>query len=161
MALKSGIIAGIIALLLAFITEIPIYPPNNWFLSFKIFSFEKTDFYFWGYLLNGEIAFTSTLGFLPESLVSVSIWLIIFLIGLNSIMASTTKANFNNSLKLFKINILLSILILTIYGVIIYFLVITDINSIFTVIGFGYYFIVLVLILNIFAKKYLKKGNIL
>ncbi len=159
MALKTGIIAGIIALLLAFIAEIPIYPPNNWILDFKVFSFENTDFYLWGYLRSGDVAFTSIFGIIPESFISISIWLIIFIIGLNSIFAATTKAKFNNSLKIFKINILLTILLLTIYGIIIYFLILDDINSIFNVIGFGYYFTVFILILNIFALKYLKKDK--
>ena len=157
MVIKTGIFGGITALILAFIAEIPIYPPNDLVLSFKIFSFDDTDFYFWGYLINNAAAFTSTLGFIPESLISVSIWLIIFLIGLNSIFASTKKAKFDNSLKLFKINILLSVLFLTIYGIIIFFLIIADINSIFNVIGFGYYFIILVLILNVLALRTLKK----
>ncbi len=44
MAIKTGITAGVIALILAFIAEIPIFPPNNLVLNLKIFSFESTDF---------------------------------------------------------------------------------------------------------------------
>jgi len=157
MAIKKGIFAGIIALFLAFIAVIPIYPPNSWVLSFKIFSFENTDFYFWGYVINGSQAVTTTLGFLPESLISVSLWLIILLIGVSSIMASTKKATFNNSLKLFKINILMSVLFLTLFSLIIFFIGLNDPSSILNVIGFGYYFIIVILILNIFALKTLKK----
>ena len=47
MVIKTGVFAGIIALILAFIAEIPIYLPNDLVLSFKIFSFDNTDFYFW------------------------------------------------------------------------------------------------------------------
>ena len=158
MAIKSGITAGVFALLLAFIAVIPIYPPNNWVLSFKIFSFENTDFYFWGYVINGSQAVTTTLGFLPESLISVSLWLIILLIGVSSIMASTKKAKFNNSLKLFKINILMSVLFLTLFSLIIFFVALNDLSLILNVIGFGYYFIIVIFILNILALKTLKNS---
>ena len=158
MAIKKGIIAGVIALILAFIAEIPIFPPNNLVLNLKIFSFESTDFYIWGYITN-RFAFTSIIGFIPESFISIAIWLILILIGLNSIMASTKKAKFNNSLKLFKINILLSVLFLTIFSLVIFFLILDDFTPILNVIGFGYYFIILILILNIFALKSLKKEN--
>jgi hypothetical protein len=157
MVIKSGVFAGIFALILAFIAEIPIYPPNDLIISLKIFSFNDTDFYYWGYILNNGMAFTSTLGFVPESLISVSIWLILILIGLNSIFASTKKALINNSLKLFKINILLTVLFLTVFGIIIFFLILTDISSGLNVIGVGYYFIILILILNILALRTLKK----
>lgn len=159
MVIKTGIFAGFISLILAFIAEIPIFPPNNLVLNLKIFSFESTDFYFWGYITDG-FAFTSTIGFIPESLISIVIWLILLLIGLNSIMASTKKAKFNNSLKLFKINILFSVLFLTIFSLVIFFLILDDFTSTLNVIGFGYYSIILILILNIFALKTLKKGDI-
>lgn len=157
MALKSGIFAGILALILAFISKIPIFPPENWAMDFKIFSLNNIDFYFWGYLIDGEAAFTATIGAIPESLISISVWLMIFLIGLNSIMASTSKAKLNNSRKLFNINILLSMLILIVFGTIIIFLITEEITSFFNIIGFGYYFTIIILILNIIALKNLKK----
>ncbi|MEE9379347.1 MAG: hypothetical protein V3V33_15085 [Candidatus Lokiarchaeia archaeon] len=157
MAIKSGIFAGILALILAFIAEIPIYPPENLIMSFKIFSSENIDFYFWGYILNGGTTVTTLIGLIPESFISLCIWLMIFFIGVSSIMASTKKAKFSNSLKLFKINILLSSLILIIFGVIILFLVLVNITFFFNVVGFGYYLTIIILILNIFALKSLKK----
>ena len=160
MIIKKGIIAGIIALMVAFIAEIPIFPPNNLVLNLKIFSFESTDFYIWGYITYSGSAFTSTIGFIPESLISITVWLMLIMIGLNSIMASTKKAKFNNSLKLFKINILISVLFLTIYSLVIFFLVFDNFTIILNVIGFGYYFIILILILNILALKRLKKKNL-
>ena len=158
MAIKSGIFAGILALVLAFIAEIPIYPPENLIMSFKIFASENIDFYFWGYILNGGTIVTTLIGLIPESFISLCIWLMIFFIGISSIMASTMKAKFNNSLKLFKINILLSSLILIIFGIIIFFLVLVNIASFLNVVGFGYYFTIIILILNIFALKSLKKS---
>jgi len=158
MAIKSGIFAGILALVLAFIAEIPIYPPENLIMSFKIFASENIDFYFWGYILNGGTIVTTLIGLIPESFISLCIWLMIFFIGISSIMASTMKAKFNNSLKLFKINILLSSLILIIFGIIIFFLVLVNIASFLNVVGFGYYFTIIILISNIFALKSLKKS---
>ena len=157
MSLKSGIFAGIIAYIVAFIYEIPIYPPENWVIDFKIFTFKNADFYFWGYVTNENIVLTSIIGFLPESLISIIIWLMVFYIGLSSIMASTSKAKSVNSLKLFKINILLLILLLSIFGIIIVILILEDLNSLFNIIGLGYYLTITVLILNIIALKKAKK----
>ena len=158
MAINSGIFAGIFALILAFIAELPIYPPENLIMSFKIFASENIDFYFWGYILNGGTIVTTLIGLIPESFISLCIWLMIFFIGISSIMASTMKAKFKNSLKLFKINILLSSLILIIFGIIIFFLVLVNIASFLNVVGFGYYFTIIILISNIFALKSLKKS---
>ncbi|MBA7680863.1 hypothetical protein ES703_89184 [subsurface metagenome] len=157
MAIKSGIFAGILALIIAFIAEIPIYPPENLIMSFKIFASENINFYFWGYILNGGTIITTLIGLIPESFISLCIWLMIFFIGVSSIMASTKKSKFNNSLKLFKINILLSSLILIIFGIIIFFLVLVNIAFFLNVIGFGYYFTIIILILNLFALRSLKK----
>jgi len=66
MALKSGIFAGILAFINAFIAEIPIYPPENWFINFKLFALNKTNFYYWGYTTNGHGIFTPLLGAIPE-----------------------------------------------------------------------------------------------
>ncbi len=157
MALKSGIFAGIIAFIIAFIAEFPIYPPENWVINFKLFSLHKTNFYYWGYTTNGHGVFTPLLGSIPECLISVCFWSFIFIIGLNSIMASTSKANLNNSLKLFKLNILLLILILIIFSWIAVTLILEDFSSFFDIIGLGYYLTISVLILNIIAVKKVKK----
>jgi len=157
MTIKSGIFAGILALIVAFMSEIPIYPPENWVISFRILAFDNIEIFFWGYLIDGIIPVTTVWGYIPEALISVCLWLIIFFIGLSSILASTTKAKVNNSLKLFKINILLLSIILIVFGIIIFFLLLEDIVSFFNVIGFGYYFIIVILILNIIALKNLKK----
>ena len=157
MAIKSGIFAGILALIITFIAEIPIYLPEDLILSFKLFASENIDFYFWGYIIDGGTIITTLIGSILESFISLCLWLIIFFIGVSSIMASTKKAKLNNSLKLFKINILLSSLILIIFGIIIFFLVLVNIASFFNVVGFGYYFVIIILILNIFALKSLKK----
>lgn len=157
MALKSGIFAGIIAYIIAFVAEIPIYPPENWVINFKLFSLNNTVFYYWGYTIKGQGVFTSLLGSFPESLISVFVWLFVFIIGLNSIMASTSKANVNNSLKLFRLNILLLILLLSIFGWIIVILILEDFRSFFDIIGLGYYLTISVLILNIIALKKAKK----
>ncbi|NVM34659.1 MAG: hypothetical protein HWN81_03625 [Candidatus Lokiarchaeota archaeon] len=157
MAIKSGIIAGIIALILTFIAEIPIYPPEDLILRFKIFASENIDFYFWGYIIDGGVIITTLIGSIPESFISLCLWFIIFFIGVSSIMASTRKAKLNNSLKLFKINILLSSIILIIYGLIIFFIILVNIASFLNVVGFGYYFTIIILILNIIALKKLNK----
>lgn len=157
MTLKSGISAGIIAFIITFIAEIPIYPPENWVISFELFSLNKTNFYYWGYKTNEQRVFTPFLGSFPESLIYVCIWSFIFIIGLNSIMASTSKANLSNSLKLFKLNILLLLLILSIFSWIEIILILEDLGSFFDIIGLGYYLTIIVLILNIIAVKKVKK----
>lgn len=157
MVIKSGIFAGILALILTFIAEIPIYPPEDLILSFKLFASENIDFYFWGYKIDNGVIITTLIGSIPESFISLCLWLIIFLIGVSSIMASTKKAKLNNSLKLFKINILLSSLILIVFGLIIFFIILVNITSFLNVVGFGYYFIIIILILNIIALKKLNK----
>lgn len=157
MTIKSGIFAGILSLLLAFIAKIPLYPPENWALTFRIFSLDNLEFYFWGYLVDGNIAFTSVVGVIPEAIISVCVWLMICYIGLSSIFASTNEAKATNSIKLFQINILLLSIILLVFGIIIFFILLENFALFFNVIGFGYYFIIIVLILNIIALKNLKK----
>lgn len=153
----SGIVAGVIALILALLYQIPIYPPNYWALDFKIFSSENTYFYFWGYVIDGKIASTSLIGQIPESLTSILIWLMIFFVGLSSILASSKKSKKVNSLRIFRINILFLTLILSIFGMIIIVLLIEDLSLILNIIGLGYYLIILILVLNIVSLKQLKK----
>ena len=157
MGKKSGIIAGVIALILVLLYQIPIYPPNYWAIDFKLFSSQNTSFYFWGYVIDGKVAFITLIGQIPESLTSILIWLMIFFVGLSSIMASTKKSKKKNSLRIFRINILFLTLILSIYGVIIIFLLIEDISIILDVIGLSYYLTILILVLNIVSLKQLKK----
>jgi len=71
-------------------------------------------------------------------------------------MASTSKANLNNSLKLFKLNILLLILILIIFSWMGVTLILEDLDSLFDIIGLGYYLTISILILNIIAVKKVK-----
>ena len=157
MTLKSGILAGILALLLAFIAEIPLYPPENWALNFKIFSINNLEFYFWGYIIDGNIAFTSVGGTLSEVIISACIWFMIFYIGISSIFASSKEAKQYNSIKLFQINILLLSITLLIFGIIIFFIVLENLALFLTIIGFGYYFVIIILVLNILALKNLRK----
>ena len=71
-------------------------------------------------------------------------------------MASTSKANLNNSLKLFKLNILLLILILIIFSWMGVTLILEDLDSLFDIIGLCYYLTISILILNIIAVKKVK-----
>ncbi|MFX0001269.1 MAG: hypothetical protein ACFE9Q_12035 [Candidatus Hodarchaeota archaeon] len=158
--IKIGIIAGIFALLLAFIAKIPIYPPENLVLSFNIFTIDNLEYFFWGYLVNGTTAYTAVGGSISEVIISTSIWLMIFYIGLSSIFASTNKAKLHNSIKLFKINILLLSIILLIFGIIIFFILLVDFALFLYVIGFGYYFIIIILILNVTSLKILKQDSV-
>jgi len=161
MARKTGIFAGIMAFILAFIHEIPIFPPGNFLLNFHIFTLDNVYYYYWGYVINGTTGYSS-IALLPiENLFALLIWLMIFLIGLISIMASTTKARFSNSIKLYKISILLILLLLSIFGIIIIFSILeellVDIFVFLNVFGLGYYMLIIILILNIIALKKLKK----
>ncbi len=157
MTIKSGIIAGIFALLLAFLAKIPIYPPENLALSFNIFAIDNLEYFFWGYLINGNIAYTAVGGSISEVIISACVWLMIFYIGLSSIFASTSKAKINNSIKLFQINILLLSIILLVFGIIIFFILLENFALFLYVIGFGYYFVIMILILNVAALKILKQ----
>ncbi|MHA1274108.1 MAG: hypothetical protein ACTSQP_15605 [Promethearchaeota archaeon] len=159
MARKSGIFAGIIALILAFIEIIPLYPPNNIFLNCRIFSYENVNYYYWGYIEKNS-SFTSITLPSPENLVALSVWMIILIVGILSIMGSTTKANLINSSKIYKINIVFLTFLLFIFGYIVVILVIPDYINIFYTLGEGYYLTILSLILNIIAlKKIPKKGE--
>lgn len=157
MARKLGIIGGLIAFILAVFSEIPIYPPERWVIDFKIFTLNDTEIYFWGYLINENISFSSILLQFPENILALTIWITIILIGLILIMASTTKANPANSKLLFKINNLLLIYLLSTFGVIILIQLLYDFTRIFSVIGLGFYLTLILLILNLFTLNSLKK----
>lgn len=157
MARKLGIIGGLIAFILAVFSEIPIYPPERWVIDFKIFTLNDTEIYFWGYLINENISFSSIILQFPENILALTIWITIILIGLILIMASTKKANPANSKLLFKINNLLLIYLLTTFGVIILIQLLYDFTRIFSVIGLGFYLTLILLILNLFTLNSLKK----
>lgn len=156
MARKTGIIAGILALILAFISEIPIFPPENLFIDLYIFLIDNVRHYYWGYVFKNK-GYTLIKLPSPENLVALSIWILILLIGINSIMASTTKANILKSAKLYKVNIILSLAFLFIFGFIAVLIIYPDIMEILYILGYGYYLTVLILILNIIALKKITK----
>jgi len=156
MSRKSGIVAGIIAIILAIISKIPIFPPENWIIDFKIFASGNINFYFWGYTIN-EIGYSSMLLQLPENLLPIVLWGFIVLIGLNSILASLTKSKRENALLLYRINLIMVILILIIFGINIILLSLPDFITIFTNTGLGYYLTIIILVLNLIALKSLKK----
>ncbi len=158
MSRKSGIFGGIIALLLALIYKSPLYPPMNFYLSFNLFTLGQNEYFFWGVIFDQKEVYYFVSSKPPENFISLTIWAIILIIGLNSIMASTTKAKTVNSIKLYQLNIVLTLMLLFIYGTIVIYLYSTNFGIIFTeVLGLGYYFLCLVLGLNIIAlKKVLK-----
>jgi hypothetical protein len=77
-------------------------------------------------------------------------------------MASTTKATYKYSVKLYKINILFFLLLLGIYTTIGITINLTNLNEIisatFTTFGLGYYLLLVCLILNAFALRALNKS---
>ncbi|MFX1570775.1 MAG: hypothetical protein ACFFCV_20750 [Promethearchaeota archaeon] len=158
MTIKSGIVAGIFTLILSFVAKIPIYPPENLELSFSIFILNNLECYSWGYLINGNMAYTAVGGNISEVIISAGIWIMFFYIGICSIFASTNKVKLSNSIKLFQINILLLSIILLIFGIIIFFILLMNFALFLYVVGFGYYFTIMILLLNIIALKTLKKG---
>lgn len=156
MARKSGIIAGIIALILAFFSEIPIYPQEGLTLLLNIFSSDKTAYFYWGYRSgnSGKTLITSPS---PENLVALAVWVIILLTGILSIMASSTNANSLKSAKIYKVNVLLLVALLFIFGFIIWILIYPDFSDLITIIGYGYYLTIIVLLLNLVALNKLTK----
>ena len=159
MTRKSGVFAGIIMLIITFIYKIPTFIFENLVIEFKLLSYDNLDYLFWGYATKSSGFTPITLSY-PESYVALLIWLMAVFIGLISIMASTTKATVANSLVLYRINIALIILLLSIYGTLAIFLNLQNILAVFfpffEVLGLGYYLLILVLILNILALKKLK-----
>ena len=163
MARKLEIFAGILTFFITFIYKFTI-PFINYTISITIFTFNEVDYCFWGQKATGNEAITSITLQPPENIVALVIFLIIILIGLISIMASTNKSIVKNSLKLYRINILLIILILFIYGWNIVLVNLDNLIGVFipflSVLGLGYYILILILILNILAFKKLKKSLI-
>jgi len=156
----TGFIAGILTFLITFIYKIPI--PVLSAYTFKIISLNEVDYTFWGQIHQntGEVINYLTLQ-IPENLVALSIFLIMILIGTISIMTSTTKAKVTNSLKLYRINILLIVLILFIYGWNIAILYPNSIWALFiplaAPVGLNYHMLWIILILNLLALRKLNK----
>ncbi|MFX1356888.1 MAG: hypothetical protein ACFFA8_06330 [Promethearchaeota archaeon] len=157
MTRKLGIIGGLIAFVLAIFSEIPIYPAEDWVIDFKIFTLIDTEIYFWGYILNENVGFSSMLLQFPESILALTIWISIILIGLILIMASTSKAKTLNSKLLYKISILLLCYLFILFGIIILIQILIDFTQVFFVIGLGFYLTIIILILNIITLRSLKK----
>ncbi|MHA1149044.1 MAG: hypothetical protein ACTSR8_12470 [Promethearchaeota archaeon] len=155
MARKSGIIAGIFALLLTFLSQVPIYPPEELYLDLTLFSIDNIYYYYWGYT-SGNKGTTLIKSPFPENLVALAIWLLILIIGILSIMGSTTKSNILKSSKIYKLNILLLVLLLFIYGFIVVVLIYPKFELIIITLNYGYYLTLLILILNIVALKSLR-----
>jgi len=160
MARKTGILAGIIALIIAFISKIPIYPPASIELNFFILLANNFEYYIWGYVVNGISAFSSITSQFPENLIGILFWFLTLIIGINSITASVKKAKFENSVKLYKLNMIFSLFILAVYTMIIFLMIGFNFIWFFYVAGIGYYLFIVILILNIIAFRYLKKNNI-
>ena len=160
MARKSGIIAGIIMLIITFIYKIPTFFIENLEIHFTLFSYDHLDYCLWGYASTNS-GYTSIVISYPESYVALLMLLIALFIGLISIMASTKKAKILNSLVLYRLNIVLILFLLSSYGTLAIFLYSSDILALFIPFlegfGLGYYLLILVLILNIIAMKKLKK----
>ncbi|MGV9141441.1 MAG: hypothetical protein ACOC1X_00725 [Promethearchaeota archaeon] len=156
MTIKSSFFGGIIALLLAFIAQIPILPQNNIILSFELFTLNNARFYFWGYLTQNE-AFTPILAQFPENFIGIFIWISIFYVGISSMMGSTSRADNYNSMILFKINIILLVGIISIFGIILIFVLFQNILSIFITAGLGFWVLFLILISDILGLKSVKK----
>jgi hypothetical protein len=153
---KLEITGGLIAFILTLLSEIPIYPPENWVIDFKIFTFGNTEIYFWGYLINNNIGFSAILFQFPENIMALTIWISIILIGLGSIMASLKNTKPRNSKLLLKINIFLLVYLITIFGIIILLQIIINFIHILNLIGLGFYLTLIILILNLISLKSLK-----
>ncbi|MFO7795814.1 MAG: hypothetical protein ACQERB_13370 [Promethearchaeati archaeon] len=160
MVRKTGILAGVLALLIAFISKIPIYPPIDLEINFMMMVKSNTEYYIWGYVVN-EIISSSTINLqFPENIIGIFLWSMVIFIGISSIMASIKKAKFKNSLTLYNLNVLFCILIITIYSIIILTITWNAIIEFFYTAALGYYLFIIILILNIIALRFLKKSNL-
>ena len=152
---KSGFIAGILGLFVLVISEIPIYPPLV--LKFYIYSYNEISFYVWGYVLNSTEAYSFLSVPFPENLISLLSWLILCYLTITCILASTKSSNLSSSIKIYSLNVILIIILLILYAIQFVFVFITEFIGLFLNIGVGYYLMVIILILNLVAKKSLKK----
>ena len=154
---KLGFVAGILSLIVLLISEIPIFPPQNIVLKFYIYSYDEIAFYLWGYVLNNSEAYSFLSSSFPESLISLLTWLIFCFLTISNILASTKNSNLSNSIKIYSLNLILIIIVLVIYTLQFVFLYLTAFGLLLSNIGIGYYLMVIILILEIIAKKNLKK----
>jgi len=153
---KSGFIAGILSLIILVVAEIPIYPPK-FVIKFSIFSYNEISFYVWGYVLASFESYSFLSLSFPENIISLLLWLILCFLTITCIFASIKKSNLSNSIKLYSLNEVLVSILLVIYALQFIFVYITELELLFLNIGVGYYLMVIILILDVMAKKNLKK----
>ena len=157
---KLGYLSGVLAFLIALVGIIPIAPAENLKISFSIFSIDTSEYCIWGSIQNGISSLNSINLNFPENLIGIFIWILIIFIGISSIITSLSKTKLNHVFRLYSINILISSFLLTIYSIII--LVLLDWNdflSLFSIIGLGYYLILIILIINIISLYFFYKNN--
>lgn len=160
MTRKTGTLGGIIAFILAFIAEIPIIPEANLVLNLRVLVINQVEIYFWGFINMNQTVSSGIIAGAPESYVAIGIWMIILLVGMNSVMASTTKAVNAHSKKLYNVNILFLSFLLILFGSLAILANLSDlINTLFSF-GLGFYLTILILILNILAKKKLEASEL-
>ncbi len=161
MARKIGIIIGIIALILSFIGTIPIYPTENIEINFNIFKMNNVEYFLWGYVNIDNSSFSSMLLHFPESTIGILLWGLMLIIGLNSIMTSTSKTKYNNAIKANALNILFSAFLISFYTINIIILASGNLITDFGEVGLGYYLLIIILILNIVALKLLRNSEMI
>ena len=101
MVKKAGILIGFIALFIALVCKIPIYPPE-YDINFRIFILNNTEYYLWGYVIDTYSSYSPLILQFPENLVTIILWGFFIFIGVSSIMASTNikyKVILNGILK--------------------------------------------------------------
>ena len=161
MANKKGIVAGILALMAAFIVEIPIYPDWYLTLNFRILNTETIEHYFWGHIIksNGSVHSAIFAPF-PENLVGILVWMMVIFVGLFGLSASTMKSKPGTANKLYRLNMLMLIVLLFLYtslAVFIQSFSAFDIVKLLLTLDMGWYVMWTILSLNIAANKGLKK----
>jgi hypothetical protein len=150
-----GVIGGILALMLAFVGEIPLSSDQNTVLSFKLFSMGGIDFFYWGFLYE-NYAFTHITRQFPLNLPAFLIWVAILSTGVSMIMASTKKATDENSLRLYLLGLTLLVILLIFYGLNILTSFLYEFKLGYEIIGLGYYLTIGVFILDLIAFMKLK-----
>ena len=131
--------------LITFVYKIPTFFIENVNIKLTLFSANNIDYCLWGYA-SANTGFSSIALSYPESYVALLMFLLAVFVAIISIMASTTKAKIVHSLTLYRLNIVLILLLLSIYGILAVFLNLNDILALFIPIfeGFGlsYYFLI-------------------
>ncbi|MBN1215206.1 MAG: hypothetical protein JXA99_07150 [Candidatus Lokiarchaeota archaeon] len=159
---KIGYISSILAFLIALISIIPISPENNLKISFNIFSIDNSEYYIWGTIENGISSLNSMNMNFPENLMAIFLWILIIFIGISSIITALSNTKSNNIFKLYSLNILISTFLITVYTIIVFTLLDwNDFLFIFSILGLGYYLILVILLLNILSLHFFKKSDYL